>query len=236
MARTRSPPTTRVLPQEIEPVAPTAQPERGRVRVRALLLLGAVALALYGLDQLAKYLIVSHLEQGQLVPVLGQVLQLHYVTNSGAAFSLASGFTWILSILAVGVVAFIVWFSRRIRSLEWALVFGLVLGGAAGNLTDRLFREPGFGTGHVVDFLQIYGFPAIFNIADAGIVAAMGLFIILSLRGVGLDGSKTVYVRTKRSVDDPDIVPESSRPPATQRDRVRAQKRGAAEAAAPKKQ
>ena len=195
------------MPQETEPVAPTVP--RGRVSARALLLLGAVALALYGVDQLAKYLVVAHLEQGQLVPVLGEVLQLHYVTNSGAAFSLASGFTWILSIVAVGVVGFIVWFSRRIRSFGWATVFGLVLGGAAGNLTDRLFREPGFGTGHVVDFIQIYGFPAIFNVADAGIVAATGLFIIMSLRGVGLDGSKAAYVRAKRSANDPDIVPEA---------------------------
>jgi signal peptidase II len=197
------------LPQETEPAAPTAQRERGRVSVRALLLLGVVALALYGVDQLAKYLVVAHLEKGQLVPVLGEVLQLHYVTNSGAAFSLASGFTWILSIVAVGVVVFIVWFSRRIRSIGWAVVFGLVLGGAAGNLTDRLFREPGFGRGHVVDFLQIIGFPAIFNIADAGIVAAMALFLIMSLRGIGLDGNKAVYTRVKRSADDPDVVPEA---------------------------
>ncbi len=195
------------MPQETEPTAPNGERIRGRVSVRALLLLGAVALVLYGADQLAKYLIVSNLHEGELVPVLGQVLQLHYVTNSGAAFSLAAGFTWILSIVAVGVVAFIVWFARRIRSLGWACVFGLVLGGAAGNLTDRLFREPGFGMGHVVDFIQVWGFPAIFNIADSGIVAAMGLFIILSLRGVGLDGRKAVYVRRKRSADDPDVVP-----------------------------
>ncbi|MEP6842959.1 MAG: signal peptidase II [Pseudolysinimonas sp.] len=178
--------------------------------MRALLLLGAVALVLYGLDQLAKYLIVTHLHEGDLVPVLGTVLQFHYVTNSGAAFSLAAGFTWILSIVAIAVVAFIVWFARRIRSLGWACVFGLVLGGAAGNLTDRLFREPGFGTGHVVDFVQVWGFPAIFNIADSGIVAAMGLFIILSLRGIGLDGRKALYVRRKRSADDADVVPEKS--------------------------
>lgn len=194
------------MPQETEPTAPNGERIRGRVSVRALLLLGAVALVLYGADQLAKYLIVSHLHEGELVPLLGQVLQLHYVTNSGAAFSLAAGFTWILSIVAVGVVVFIVWFARRIRSLGWACVFGLVLGGAAGNLTDRLFREPGFGMGHVVDFIQVWGFPAIFNIADSGIVAAMGLFIILSLRGVGLDGRKAVYVRRKRSADDPDVV------------------------------
>lgn len=196
------------MPPETEPTAPKGERSRGRVSVRALLLLGAVALALYGADQVAKYLIVTQLRPGDLVPVLGQVLQLHYVTNSGAAFSLATGFTWILSIVAVGVVVVIVWFARRIRSLGWACVFGLVLGGAAGNLTDRLFREPGFGVGHVVDFIQVWGFPAIFNIADSGIVVAMGLFLILSIRGVGLDGRTAVYVRRARSADDADIVPE----------------------------
>lgn len=195
------------MPQETEPTAPKGERSRGRVSVRALLLLGAVALVVYGADQLAKYLIVTNLREGELVPVLGEVLQLHYVTNSGAAFSLATGFTWILSIVAVGVVVFIVWFASRIRSVGWACVFGLVLGGAAGNLTDRLFRQPGFGTGHVVDFVQVWGFPAIFNVADSAIVVAMGLFIILSLRGVGLDGRKAVYVRRKRSADDADIVP-----------------------------
>jgi len=198
------------LPRATEPTAPKGEPSRGRVSVRALLLLGAVALVLYGVDQFAKHLIVTNLHEGDLVPVLGQALQLHFVTNSGAAFSLATGFTWILSVVAVGVVIVVVWFARRIRSLGWACVFGLVLGGAAGNLTDRLFREPGFGVGHVVDFIQVWGFPAIFNIADSGIVAAMGLFIILSLRGVGLDGRKAVYVRRARSADDPDVVPEKS--------------------------
>ena len=195
------------MPQETEPAAPSSEQARPRVSARALLLLGGVALLLYGLDQLAKYLVVTHLTEGDLVPVLGQVLQLHYVTNSGAAFSLASGFTWILSIVALGVVVFIAWFSRRIRSFAWATLFGLVLGGAIGNLTDRLFRPPGFGTGHVVDFIQVYGFPAIFNLADSGIVVAMALFLLLSLRGIGLDGTKTVYVRRARSADDPDVVP-----------------------------
>lgn len=198
------------MPPATEPTAPEREPGRGRVSVRALLLLGAVALVLYGADQFVKHLIVTNLHEGDLVPLLGQAVQLHYVTNSGAAFSLATGFTWILSVVAVGVVIVVVWFARRIRSLGWACVFGLVLGGAAGNLTDRLFREPGFGVGHVVDFIQVWGFPAIFNIADSGIVAAMGLFIILSLRGIGLDGRKAVYVRRERSADDPDVVPEKS--------------------------
>lgn len=168
------------------------------------MLLALVAVGLYALDQGAKLLVTQNLELGEVVEVLGPVFQLHYVTNSGAAFSLGSGFTWILSIVAVGVVVFIVWFAPRIKSLGWATMFGLVLGGALGNVTDRLFREPSFGNGHVVDFLQIYAFPAIFNIADVGIVAAMGLFILLSLRGVGLDGTRTPMVKTTRADDGAD--------------------------------
>jgi signal peptidase II len=176
--------------QEPQDAAPT--PVRRRISVRALLLLGVIALGVYGLDQLAKFLIVRNLREGEEVPILGPVLQLHYVTNSGAAFSLANGFTWIFSIVAVGVVVVIIWFASRIRSLGWATMFGLVLGGALGNLNDRLFRPPGFGVGHVVDFISIGLFPAIFNVADIAITTAMALFILLSLRGVGLDGSKAV--------------------------------------------
>ncbi|MEO8527784.1 MAG: signal peptidase II [Pseudolysinimonas sp.] len=157
---------------------------------RALGLLAAVAVVAFGLDQLSKYLITTQLTLNDSVPVLGEILQLHYVTNSGAAFSLGTSFTWVLSIVAVLVIVFIVWFSRRIRSLGWATMFGLVLGGAAGNVTDRLTRPPGFGVGHVVDFIQVYGFPAIFNVADIAVTSAMGLFLLLTLRNVRLDGTR----------------------------------------------
>ena len=136
--RTRSPPTTRALPAATDATAPDRTPGRGRISVRALLLLAAVAVGVYGIDQGSKFLITQNLEIGDLIPVLGEVLQLHYVTNSGAAFSLASGFTWILSIVAVAVIVLIVVFAPRIRSLSWATMFGLVLGGALGNVTDRL--------------------------------------------------------------------------------------------------
>ena len=163
---------------------------RRKISVRALVVLAVVALAVYGFDQLTKFLIVSNLTEGEQVRVLGDVLTFHFVKNPGAAFSLASGMTWIFSIAASAVVVFIVLFARRIRSIGWAVLFGMLLGGTTGNLTDRLFREPGFGVGHVVDFIQVYGFPAIFNIADSFICASMVLFIILTIRGVGLDGRR----------------------------------------------
>ncbi|HWM35221.1 MAG TPA: signal peptidase II [Pseudolysinimonas sp.] len=184
------------MPRAADTDATEATTRRGRIRVGALLLLAGVAVGVYGLDLLSKYLITQNLELGETVPVLGELVQLHYVTNSGAAFSLASGFTWVLSIIAAGVIVFIVVFAPRIRSLGWATMFGLVLGGALGNVTDRVFRGESIGTGHVIDFLQLYAFPAIFNVADIGVVSAMGLFVLLSLRGVGLDGTRTATVKT----------------------------------------
>ena len=163
---------------------------RRKISVRALVVLAVVALAVYGFDQLTKFLVVTHLTEGEQVNVLGNILTFHFVKNPGAAFSLASGMTWIFSIAASAVVVFIILFARRIRSIGWAVLFGMLLGGTTGNLTDRLFREPGFGVGHVVDFIQVYGFPAIFNIADSFICASMALFIILTIRGVGLDGRR----------------------------------------------
>lgn len=146
----------------------------------------------YLADQGAKILVLANLEVNETVPFIGELLQLHLVKNAGAAFSLGSNSTWVFAIIASVVVVGLVVFSRRIRSLRWAAVFGLLLGGTLGNLSDRLFREPGFGVGHVVDFLQLYAFPAIFNVADIGITSAMVLFIVLTVRGVNLDGTKTV--------------------------------------------
>ena len=169
------------------------EPERGAKAgaATALVVLILGALAVYGLDQLSKYLVVSNLTEGETVPVLGDVLQWHFVRNPGAAFSLASGMTWIFTILAAGVITFIIWFARRIRSVAWGLVFGLLLGGVLGNLTDRILREPSFGLGHVVDFISTpWLIPAIYNVADMAIVSSMVLFMILTIRGIGLDGSR----------------------------------------------
>ncbi|MDQ2660403.1 MAG: signal peptidase II [Actinomycetota bacterium] len=174
----------------------------------ALVILAACALVVYGVDQLSKFLVVTNLSEGEVVPVLGTVLQWQFVRNPGAAFSLASGMTWIFTILAAGVITFIVWFARRIRSLAWALVFGLLLGGVLGNLTDRLLREPSFGLGHVIDFISTpWLIPAIYNVADVAIVSSMVLFMILTIRGVGLDGTRETKQASRDSVTDVATTP-----------------------------
>ena len=181
----------------------------------ALLVLVGGALAVYGLDQLGKLLVVTNLTEGEVVPVLGTVLQWQFVRNPGAAFSLASGMTWIFTILAAGVITFIVWFARRIRSIAWALVFGLLLGGVLGNLTDRLLREPSFGLGHVIDYISTpWLIPAIYNVADIAIVSSMVLFMILTIRGVGLDGIRESK-RTDAAAEAEPAADASASGPAT---------------------
>lgn len=164
----------------------------------------------WGADQLTKFLVVENLRLGEAVPVIGELLQLRYVKNPGAAFSIASGFTWVLSLVALGVTAVIIYFAPRIRSKRWAAVFGLVLGGAFGNLTDRLFREPGFGIGHVIDFIQLGFFPAIFNVADIAITVSMALFVLLSFLGIGLDGIRRA--RDTGAADESDADPADHEP------------------------
>ena len=174
---------------DAEAPSKSAAPRRFRSRPSVFGLLGAVAVAVYVLDRLAKIAAVASLTPHVKQPVLGLLLVFQLTENPGAAFSIASGSTWAFSIIAVVVIGFLIYFSRRIRSLGWAVLFGLLLGGTCGNLTDRLIRPPGFGVGQVVDFLQIPLLPAIFNLADVAIVSSMALFVLLTLRGIGLDGS-----------------------------------------------
>lgn len=177
------------------PVSRALAPKaRATKRSGALIVLALVALGGYALDQVSKVFVVAHMSEGDVIRVLGEVLQLHFVRNPGAAFSLASGSTWIFSLIATAVVVFIIGFARRIRSLTWAVVFGLLLGGVLGNLTDRLLREPAFGQGHVIDFLSTpWLIPAIYNVADMCIVSSMVIFMILTIRGIGLDGKRVPH-------------------------------------------
>lgn len=153
-------------------------------------------------DQFTKYLVVSRLTLEETIPVLGDVLQFHFVKNPGAAFSMASGSTWIFSILASAVVIGIVVFARKIRSRAWAIVIGMLLGGVLGNLTDRLFREPSFGLGHVIDFIYTpWMMPAIYNVADILICCSMVLFLILTFMGINMDGTRTPSKREEQKLD-----------------------------------
>jgi signal peptidase II len=178
---------TAVLPAQTK-AASKAEPRK--VRYRVLVAFAFVAASAFFADQLAKYFVVENLPVGKPVAVIGELLQFTFVRNPGAAFSMFSGTTWVFAIIATAVAVFIILFAHRIKSYSWGILFGLLLGGNLGNLADRLFREPGFGVGHVVDFIHVFGFPAIFNVADICIVSSMGLFIILTVRGIGLDGHK----------------------------------------------
>ena len=152
------------------------------------------------LDQGVKALVVANLPYGTPVPVLGDALQLFYVRNPGAAFSFAVNMTWVFSIISTAVVVAIIVYARRIRSMWWALVLGMLLGGALGNLSDRLFREPGFGRGHVVDFISTpWMMPAIYNVADAFICVSMVVFVLLVILGVNLDGTRTVSEKQRKA-------------------------------------
>ena len=153
------------------------------------MLIGAAA-TVYAADQLTKAWAVAALPQEQPRHLIGAALQLNLIRNPGAAFSIGTGYTWVLTLVACSVVAVIVATSRRLGSLGWAWALGLLLGGSVGNLTDRMVRPPGPGRGHVVDFLQLPHWP-IFNVADVCINVAAGLIIVQALRGVSLDGTRT---------------------------------------------
>lgn len=207
------PRTSQVLP-ETESQQTTAG-SRG-VSASALAILAVVAVFAYTVDRISKILVVDNLTLGEPVDVIGELLQFRYVENPGAAFSLGSGSTWIFAIIAAVVAIFIIFFARRIRSTGWAVLFGMLLGGNLGNLTDRLIRPPGFGIGHVVDFLQVYGFPAIFNVADIAIVSSMGLFILLTIRGVGLDGKRSSKIAKSKQAAGQDAPATGAPTPSDQ--------------------
>lgn len=158
-------------------------------RRRLLWLVLAVAALWVTLDQVTKAWAERALPDRPPVQVVGDLLQLRLTYNSGAAFSMATGATGLLTVLACTVVVVIIWQASRLGSRGWAWALGLLLGGAVGNLVDRVFRPPSVGQGHVVDFFQLPNFP-IFNVADIGITSAAVLIAVLALRGVSPDGSR----------------------------------------------
>ncbi len=154
-----------------------------------------MALIILAADVLTKALAVAKLSDQEPVRLLGGAVYLTLTRNTGAAFNLGAGYTAVLAIVAAVVIVVIIRFASRLGSRPWALALGLVLGGAAGNLTDRLFRAPGPFRGGVIDFISLfgpYGHPwPIFNVADSSLVVGVILAVTLELTGRRLDGGRT---------------------------------------------
>lgn len=171
-------------------------PRRSLTRAAAGAIVAILAALVLAADQFAKYLALTSLPFQQPVRVWGDALQFYLTRNPGAAFSLLDGQTWIFTIvMTVAAVVIVSLTVTRVRSRVWAIVLGLLLGGILGNLGDRLFRDPGFLVGHVVDFINTPWMwlgmnPAIYNIADMFIVTMMIGVALLVLIGVRLDGSR----------------------------------------------
>jgi signal peptidase II len=170
---------------------------------RAIAVLAIAAVIVVLGDLVTKQLALSNLDGREPVRLLGGLVYLSLTRNSGAAFSLGSDYTFVFPVIATGVVVWIAWMALRLRSVPWGLALGLVLGGALGNLIDRIFRAPGVGVGHVVDMISVFApygdaFP-VFNLADSALVIGVGLAILLELTGRRRDGSRaTLEQDTKR--------------------------------------
>ncbi|MCW2843062.1 MAG: peptidase signal peptidase [Nocardioides sp.] len=159
-------------------------------RARATGIFAAVAIAAYVVDLGTKLLAVDRLTGHPDVRVLGDLLVLHLTRNPGAAFSTGTSYTVLLTCVAMLAVLVVLFLSRRIASVGWAVALGLLLAGVSGNLTDRLFRAPGPLRGHVIDFLMLPHWP-VFNVADSCINVAAALILVQAFRGIRIDGLPT---------------------------------------------
>ncbi|MBW8740490.1 MAG: signal peptidase II [Streptomyces turgidiscabies] len=167
-----------------DPETPDQRP-RGRRRIVVLFTVAALA---YALDLVSKMIVVAKLEHHAPIEIIGDWLKFEAIRNPGAAFGMGQAFTVIFTVIAASVIVVIVRLARKLYSLPWAVALGLLLGGALGNLTDRIFRYPGVFEGEVVDFIAPKHF-AVFNLADSAIVCGGILIVLLSFKGLDPDGT-----------------------------------------------
>ncbi|MGW1268248.1 signal peptidase II [Streptomyces sp. NPDC002491] len=158
---------------------------RGKRRIAVLF---AVAAFAYALDLVSKMIVVAKLEHHAPIDIVGDWLRFEAIRNAGAAFGFGEAFTVIFTVIATAVIVVIARLARKLYSLPWAIALGLLLGGALGNLTDRIFRAPGVFEGAVVDFIAPKHF-AVFNLADSAIVCGGILIVLLSFKGLDPDGT-----------------------------------------------
>ena len=167
-----------------ESTGPASQRRARRLLVMVLIL----AAVLLMVDQLTKWWAVAELTGRAPINVIGELLRLRLTYNPGAAFSIGTEYTWALTLVAASAVVTIIYIARRVRSWAWAIGLGLLLGGAASHLLDRLLREPRFMRGHVVDFID-YGL-FVGNVADIALVLGVALILVLNLRNIPMTGSR----------------------------------------------
>jgi len=173
-------------------------------RPRRVILLLGVAVFVIAADVISKAIVVAKMADRPPIRLLGGLLTITYTRNGGAAFSIGTSMTVVFTAIAVGVIIYILRTARNLRSIGWAFALGLLLGGATGNLLDRIFRAPAPFQGHVVDWIELPHWP-VFNLADSSICCAGVLVVILALRGVRLDGTRAVSESTpSRRPDNPD--------------------------------
>ncbi|ANP74275.1 signal peptidase II [Cryobacterium arcticum] len=188
--------------------SPTPPPSRNRSRRASRLAWPAfgIALLVIIIDQASKWWAEAALGDGQTIPVIGDLIRFVLVYNPGAAFSIGSDFTWVFALLAAAAVVFIARLTWHVESRGWMVALGLLLGGATTHLGDRLFREPGFARGHVVDFIG-YGNLFIGNVADIAIFAGAVMLLVLTVTG------KRIRPDTDTTPDAPTQSGDSPRPP-----------------------
>jgi len=183
----------------------SADPARLRARrIRALTIMLALAAAVLAADAISKALVLDKLPAHPPVRLLGGLLTLDLTFNAGAAFGVGTSYTVVIALIVCGVVVSIIRTARRLRSLAWTIALGLLLGGALGNLGDRLFRAPGPLRGRVVDWINLPHFPWTFNLADASITCAAVLIAVLALRGVRIDGTSPAHAADRADPASPE--------------------------------
>ena len=182
--------------------ATAGTPLNGTERPRRIRLLIGVAVFVIAADVISKAIVVAKMADHAPIRLLGGLLTLTLTRNGGAAFSIGTSMTIVFTAIALGVIVYILRTARNLRSIGWAIALGLLLGGATGNLLDRIFRAPAPFQGHVVDWIELPHWP-VFNLADSSICCAGVLVVLLALRGVRLNGTRAVQVADSPASDTP---------------------------------
>jgi signal peptidase II len=184
------PPSSAVPASSAEPASSAGAPGPAEpVRGRKLPVVIGVAVFVLALDVVSKVIVVHELAHRGPVRVLGGLFTLVLLRNSGAAFSIGTSATIVFTLIAAVVIVFILRTARKLRSLPWAITLGLLLGGATGNLSDRIFRAPGLFRGDVVDWIEWPHWP-VFNLADSAIVCGGVLAVLMAILGLRMDGTR----------------------------------------------